>query len=100
MPTQFHFAAPLTQPGSMVNAIVPAAGASETLTATASNQQTTITAAVGQSLCRVATDVAVYVEFGASPDATSNAGGRVMVTAGAIEYFGVSVGDKAAVVTA
>lgn len=45
-------------------------------------------------LVRVAVTAACYVEFGATPEATS---ASVYMPAGSVEYFIVSVGDKAAV---
>jgi hypothetical protein len=51
-----------------------------------------------QPCCRVATDTQVYVSFGASPNASSDAE-RFFVPANNVEYFYVKDGDKAAVVT-
>jgi hypothetical protein len=52
-----------------------------------------------QPCCRVATDTQVYVSFGTAPNATNDAE-RFLIPAGAVEYFYVKDGDKAAVVTA
>lgn len=100
MPTQFAFTQLAGMPGSSINAVIPHLSTVETITATGSNQSTTAVAAAGQTICRVATDAAVYVEFGTAPDASSDGGGRFFIPAGAIEYFAVSTGHKAAAVTA
>lgn len=76
----------------------------EDITPSGTNAVTTKTADGGrfdgdhQPCCRVATDTQIYVSFGAAPNATSDAE-RFLVPAGAIEYFYVKDGDKAAVVT-
>jgi hypothetical protein len=59
---------------------------------------TTATATASQPVCRVATDTAVYVSFGAAPNASTDTA-RFYVPANAVEYFRVKSGDKAAVVT-
>jgi hypothetical protein len=51
-----------------------------------------------QPCCRVATDTQIYVSFGSSPNAGTDAE-RFLVPAGSVEYFYVKDGDKAAVVT-
>lgn len=99
MPTQIAFTVLATVPGGVVPAVIPALSTCETISASATNQQSTGAAASGQTICRVASDVAVYVEFGPNPDATNNTGGRFLVLAGGTEYFSVNTGDKAAVVT-
>jgi hypothetical protein len=76
----------------------------ETITASASNQQTTVTApdtpSQGEVFCRVATTVDVYVAFGSNPNAETGTGTRFLVPLSAVEYFAVAPGYKAAVVTA
>jgi hypothetical protein len=49
-------------------------------------------------MARIATDTQIYVSFGIAPNASSDAE-RFLVPAGAVEYFYVKDGDKAAVVT-
>jgi hypothetical protein len=78
----------------------PAIGAvlSEDIVPSGSNQATTAVAQAGSDmLCRVATDEDVYVAFGPAADATV-ATARFYVPTGAVEYFAVNPGDKAAVV--
>jgi hypothetical protein len=73
---------------------------SEEITPSGSNQQTTMTVPnLFPPGVRVATDTAIYVAFGADPDATDDVG-RLLIPAGAIEYFTVQSGWKAAVVLA
>lgn len=74
---------------------------SEHKTPSGSNQQTTATAPtnIPDVMCRVSTDTAVYIKFGANPDATVT-GSRFYMPANAVEYFRVTPGDKAAVVNA
>ena len=85
------------------NAQIPAAKAasfsSEGIVPSGSNQQTTAAAATSGKLslvCRVATDTAVYVAFGSNPNALSGTGTRALLPAGAVDYFIVAAGDKAA----
>lgn len=73
--------------------------AAEGIAPSGSNQQTTATSPSG-GICRVATDTAVYVAFGSNPNALSGTGSRYYVPADSVEYFQVSEGHKAAVVTA
>lgn len=100
--TQFAFVAVGVGYGSS-NIPVPIASSvtSESKTPSGSNQQTTATAPTGiaEVMCRVATDAAVYVAFGASPNALTGTSARFLIPAGGIEYFRVAPGDKAAVVT-
>lgn len=100
--THFTFGA-VGQHGKGVDcpAMLASSFASEGIAASGSNQQTTATApTAGHNItCRVATDTAVYVAFGSNPDATGT-GARAYVPANAVDYFSVSPGDKAAVVTA
>jgi hypothetical protein len=73
---------------------------SETIVPNGSSQQTTQTAPLlGQRpVAQVASDTAVYVAFGESPNATT-AASRYMVPANQIIRVLVNAGDKAAVVT-
>jgi hypothetical protein len=68
----------------------------------AGNSATTATApdiGGGRSRVRVATDTMVYVSFGEAPNATSDAD-RLLLPAGAVEYFDITAGWKAAVTEA
>jgi len=84
----------------------PAAAAgtfvSEGIVPSGSSQATTAVAPTTRGsdplVCKVATDTAVYVSFGGSPDATVTAS-RTFLPAGVVEYYLVNPGDKAAVVT-
>lgn len=100
--TQFAFCQVGVGYGSS-NIPVPIASSvtSEHKVPSASNQATTAVAPTGlaEVMCRVATDTAVYVKFGTTPDATVT-GARFFIPANGIEYFRVSPGDKAAVVNA
>lgn len=93
--TQFAF-------GSL-NADVPAffvAGSQvESEAPSGSSVATTATATATQTTCRVATDTAVYVSFGPAPNASSDTI-KFFMPAGSVEYFRISSGNKAAVVTA
>lgn len=74
---------------------------SETITPSASNQQTTqVAPAANICIARVATDGAIYVAFGASPNALTSTAARAMLPAGSVEYFFVVAGQKAAVTNA
>lgn len=88
--------------GGQVPAIHAGTLSSETVTPTSSNQQTTAVAPSGTapSMCRVSTDIAVYVAFGTNPNALSGTGTRALLPAGCVDYFAVTPGDKAAVVLA
>lgn len=92
--TQFAFLAL----GEVPPVAFAANAAFEIKTPSGSSQATTATAVAGRTVCRVSTDTAVYVAFGAAPTASSTAG--FYLPANAIEYFRVSSGDKAAVITA
>lgn len=87
--------------GSTTQAMIAGTFSSEGIAVSGSNQQTTATAPTGGGIkiCRVATDTACYVAFGANPDATT-AGTRAYLPANAIEYFVVNAGDEGACVTA
>jgi hypothetical protein len=87
--------------GSQIPAMLSISFSSEGIVPSGSNQQTTATAGTDTGtahVCRVATDTAVYVSFGSSPDATT-AATRAFLPANAIEYFIVPASAKAAVVT-
>lgn len=74
---------------------------SQGLVPSASNQQTTATAPTtggGRTYCQVATDTAVYVAFGADPNATT-AARRIFLPANTVRLVQVSAGDEGAVVT-
>lgn len=71
----------------------------ESMTPAGASAATTIASTSGQSVCRVATDTQVMVSFGAAPNATSDAI-KFLIPAGAVEYFVVQTGWKAAAVTA
>lgn len=92
--TQFAFGA--------VNADIPsmfAEGATvETETPSGSNSATAAAATASQPFCRVATDTAVYVSFGAAPNAGTDTI-RFFIPAGSVEYFRVAAGSKGAVIT-
>lgn len=89
--------------GSLTPAMVAGTFSSEGIAPSASNQQTSVTApttpASGVKVCRVATDTAVYVAFGSSPNASTSTTARAFMPANSIEYFVVNASDKAAVVT-
>jgi hypothetical protein len=75
---------------------------SEGVVPSGDNQQTTAVAPTGilNVMCRVATDTAVYVKFGANPNALTGTTARFFIPANGVEYFMVAPGDKAAVVNA
>jgi hypothetical protein len=99
MPVQFAFCRVGVSNGPGVFQVpVASSVSSENLTSSASNQQTTLTAPASDVLCRVSTDTAVYVAFGANPNALTGTAARFHMPAGAVEYFRVNVGDKGAVV--
>ncbi|MFT3731455.1 MAG: hypothetical protein QM780_08540 [Hyphomicrobium sp.] len=72
---------------------------SATSTATTKTADGTQFNANHQPCCRVATDTQIYVSFGSAPNASTDTE-RFLIPAGAVEYFYVKDGDKAAVVTA
>ena len=101
MPVQFAFC----QFGvgfGLGNLPVPVASSvvSENITSSGSNQQTTATAPTGIAdlVCRVATDTAVYVNFGANPNALTGTAARFFMPICSVQFFRVNPGDKAAVV--
>ncbi len=86
-------------------AIIASSFVSETITPTSSNQQTTVTAPTdtlkdGNIVANVATDVQVYVTFGANPNALTSTAARKMIPAGGDVYFVVNGGDECAVTLA
>lgn len=93
--TQFAFGSV----GTDVPSFYAAGSAVESEVPTATSGATATAAAATQLVCRVATDTAVYVSFGPAPNATTDTI-KFFVPSGAVEYFRVSSGDKAAVVTA
>lgn len=68
---------------------------SQSITASASNQQSS---AGTLPIVRVATDAAIYVAIGTSPDATVTTG-RLWMPASSVEYFQIEIGNKVAVIT-
>jgi hypothetical protein len=104
--TQFAFCrVGLMQYGNVTPVAITGYGvSSESVSVTGSNQTTTATAPEtktggGYPFCRVSTDTAVYVAFGSAPNALTGTTTRFMLPAGAVDYFAVTPGDKAAVVT-
>jgi len=88
--------------GVQVPAMLTTSFSSEGIVPSGSNQQTTAVAssdANAVNVCRVATDTAVYVSFGANPNAETGTTVRAFLPANAIEYFVVPASSKAAVVT-
>jgi hypothetical protein len=103
MPVQFAFCQVGVHFGmSNIPVAVASSVASENINPTASNQQTTLTAptGIGDLMCRVSTDVPVYVTFGPNPNALTSTAARFYLPAGAVEYFRVNPGDEGAVVNA
>lgn len=89
---------------TLAPALIAASVVSEDLVPTESSEATTIAApdpGDGDPICRVANafNAAVHVAFGGAPNAET-AHGRVLVLPGAVEYFYVDAGDKAAVMIA
>lgn len=96
--TQFAFCQFRHQTGVPAQAAHAAGATFEIKTPSGSSGATTAAAVAGQTICRVSTDTAVYVAFGASPTASSTAG--FYLPANASDCFIVQVGDKGAVITA
>lgn len=71
----------------------------ESETVSGSNAATTAAASAAQSFCRVATDTACYVSFGAAPNAGTDTI-RFLLPANAVELFRVKTGDKGACIAA
>lgn len=67
----------------------------ESVTPSGSNQQSS---ASTRPHVRIATDTAVYVAIGASPDATVTTA-RFWMPANSVEYFQIEVGNKVAIAT-
>lgn len=102
--TQFAFGvAAVDDKSTSASVFVAASATVEAETPSGSNAATTSSApgSLGfrKPICRVATDTAVYISFGAAPDASSDTI-RFYMPANSVEYFYVNPGDKAAVVTA
>ena len=70
----------------------------ETETPSAVNSATTSAASATQTVCRVATDTAIYVSFGTAPNAGTDTI-RFLMPANSVEYFRVSNGYKGACIT-
>ena len=70
---------------------------SEAIVPSGSNQQSS---ASTKSAVRVATDTAVYLVFGANPNAATSTTARFYLPASVVEYFQLEIGNKVAVVTA
>lgn len=76
---------------------------SETITSSASNQQSAAAPATlqGTLVAYVATDTAIYIAAATSPNClTTEAAKRMMLPAGSGAYLQVKAGDKIAVVNA
>lgn len=85
--------------GSDVPSFFVGGSAVESITPTGTAAATTAASVGSQTVCRVATDVQIYVSFGAAPVASSDPV-RFLMPAGAVEYFRIGSGHKASVVTA
>ena len=70
----------------------------ESVTPTGTSAMTSAASVAAQPWCRIATDTAVYVAFGAAPNATT-ADVRFFLPAGQTEYCRIPSGSKVAVVT-
>ncbi len=99
--THFAFGRVDAQAASALIPVMNTVFASEAVTPSGSNQTTTAAASstLGTHICRVATDTAVYVSFGSTPNAGSDTR-RFFVPAGAVEYFTVNASEKGAVINA
>jgi hypothetical protein len=69
----------------------------ESETVSGSNAATAAAASATQNFCRVATDTAAYVSFGAAPNAGTDTI-RFLCPANSVSFFRVSSGDKGAVI--
>ena len=85
--------------GGIVQAMSSSDVTSEIITPSGSSQQSTGSSSQDKPIVRVASDVALYVSFGTSPNATNDAT-RFYFPAGSTEYFVVGSGMKVALVTA
>lgn len=83
--------------GNSVPAAIGEGVVSEDITPSASNQQS---AAATRDYARVATDTAIYVAIGSSPNASTSTTARFYIPANGVEYFKVQAGNKVAVITA
>ena len=72
---------------------------SEVFTTSGSSQATASATTASKPVVRIASDVALYVSFGAAPDAANDAG-RFYFPAGALEYFIAGTGQKVALIEA
>ena len=80
------------------SSVLGKARVSEEITASGSNQTTSITALAGE-VAHISTDVAIYVDVGQSPNATT--GIRDKIEAGATKDIGrLASGDTVAISTA
>lgn len=97
----FGFVNGVTPTGGSVLALQADMVTQEVITPGGSNLATTAVAGSypASPIARVATDTAIYVSFGASPNASSDAT-RLYIPAGGVEYVAVRKGDKAAVIAA
>lgn len=104
MPTQIAFldAGDNSKGGGAIPIALNDGAVTETMIASGSNQQSTITAPLfgSKPVCFVVTDVAVYVAIGPSPNAATGTARRWFFPAGGAYAIGCNAGDKAAVVTA
>lgn len=87
--------------GEMIAAFLRETVTSEQIAPNGSSQSTTAAAPYlgRRPVCRVATDTAIFVAFGAAPDAT-NVANRFYLPAGGVDVFVLEKGDKAAVIAA
>jgi len=70
----------------------------EAETVSGANAATTAAATASQTHVRVCSDTACYVSFGSAPNAGTDTI-RAYMPANLVEYFPVSIGDKAAVIS-
>ena len=79
---------------------IPYAGGAvvESKTPSGTSGATTAVAPASAKFCRVATDTQVYVSFGSAPNAGTDTV-RFLCPANTVNWFRVSAGDKAAVIT-
>ena len=85
--------------GSQIPAVSGGDMVSQIFTTSASNQTTTATTTTNKPVVRISCDVALYVSFGASPNATSDAN-RFYFPAGGTEYYIIGSDNKVALVNA
>lgn len=94
MPTQITFRDAADYGGSST---VTKPRTAETLTATSTSAQSTITARLGE-ICRITTTADVYVNYGASPTAAASSG-DLIPAGGMLDIGPMSSLDKVAVIT-